>query len=207
MERRPATFDHLVGKKKPLQRTIPIVLDPELADEYEIARKDRDLLRTRLELRSDDLEVAARLEQAEKRVAEVEERLTDAEGVVWVTFRGVGRARYDALVEAHPPSAEQQLKAKQQLGTDEKLMWNPDTFPPALIAMSLVEPQLTEVQVLKLWTSEEWNQAELANLLTTAMEVNSTRRTVELGKDLHVTRGSGSKSGTARNGASRTRSS
>jgi len=126
---------------------------------------------------------------------------------VWMTFRGIGRARYDALQERHPPTAEQQLKTKQQLGTDDKLAWNPDTFPPALIAACLVEPKLTEEEVQRLWISDEWNQAELATLITTALEVNSTRRTVELGKDLRETRGSERKSSTARNGASRTQSS
>ena len=207
MEKRPATFDHLIGKKKPLQRTIPIVLDPDLAEDYEIARKDRDMLQARHDLRPDDMEVAAKLEQAETRVRDVEEQLTETEGVVWMTFKGIGRARFDALQEAHPPTAEQQLKAKQQLGTDDRLAWNPETFPPALVAASLVEPKLSEVEVQRLWTSDDWNQAELTTLVQTALEVNSTRRTVEVGKDTRGTRASGSKSGTARNAGSRTRSS
>lgn len=192
---RPATFDHLVGKKKPLTKTVPIVLDPELAEEYEHARHARDLAQTRATVSSDNTEVAFALIEAEQRLEELRRQLEETEAVVVFKFRGIGRSAFNALLDKHQPTAEQRAVAKGQ-GWDT-LAWNPDTFPPAVISACLVEPELTPSQVLELWESPDWNQAELQVILNAAVEVNGQRRTVELGKDWLTIRPSEPKSDSA----------
>lgn len=191
---KPLTFDHLIGKKKPLTKTVAAVLDPDLAEVYEEARRDRDMAHARHQVR-DDAESAAQLLDADRRLEELRQQLEDEEAVAYFKFRGIGRARYEALVDRHQPTENQRTKAKAS-GMGE-IAWNHDTFPPALVAACLVDPPLTEEEVAQLWASEDWNQAELVTLLNTAIEVNGSRRTVDLGKDSRQTRSSAAKSRTA----------
>lgn len=178
---RPVTRDHLVGKKKPLTKRIPIVLDPDLAEEHERARRDRDVAQMRSEANPKDPESAFALIGAEDRLAELRRRLEDEGAIVWFTLRGIGRTRYDALLDAHPPTAEMRLKAKA--AGFETASWNWDTFPPALVHACLVDSDLTLEDLQEMWDSDDWNQAELTEILNAAVAVNGTRRTVELGKD------------------------
>lgn len=188
MASRTTTYDHLIGKKKPLTKTVPIVLDPDLAEEYQEARQARDLVAARASVVKDDTEMAFQLLEADQKLAELRRRMEEEDAVVLFRFRGIGRARFEAMVDHHQPTAEQRAKAKTQ--GYSTLSWNPETFPPALVAACLVEPDLTEAQVAELWCNPDWNQAELQTLLDTSIEVNAQRRTVELGKDWSQTRSS-----------------
>lgn len=192
---RPATWDHLRSQKKPLTKAVPVVLDPELAEEYEAARRTRDVAYARTQVRPDETEAHAALLDADAALEALRVRLEEEEAVVWFRFRGIGRAAYEALIDTHPATAEQRTKAKAS-GMGE-LAWNHATLPPVLVAACLVEPAMTEEQARALWADPNWNQAELATLLTTAIEVNGTRRTVELGKDSRPTRNSAVKSRSA----------
>lgn len=176
----PLTFEDLVNRKKATTKTVPIALDPELAVELEEARQARDSAARAAAIRDKDTDAQAALWQAEERVAALEQRMRDEDAVAYFTLKSIGRAAYDALVDAHQPTGAQRAKAKS-LGIGE-LAWNHETFPPALVAACLVEPQLSEEEVASLWRDDSWNQAELQALLQAAIEVNGTRRTVELGK-------------------------
>jgi hypothetical protein len=202
---RPATFDHLVSKKRPVTKTVSIVLDPELADEHAEAKEAQGFAANKAAARPADTDAQVELFRAEQRLEAVEARMRDEDAVADFTFRSVGRAAYDALVGTHQPTASQRAQAKS-LGMGE-IAWNPDTFPPALVALCLSTPKLTEEEVGALWASDDWNQAELAVLLQAAVEVNGTRRTVDLGKDWRKTPSSEPSSTTALNGASPTVSS
>lgn len=202
---RPPTFDHLVSRKRPVTKTVSIVLDPELAEEHAEAQQARGFASTRAGARPSDTDAQLELFQAEQRLEDIEARLRDEDAIADFTFRSVGRAAYDGLVNAHQPTASQRAQAKS-LGMGE-IAWNPDTFPPALVALCLAEPKLTEEEVCSLWESDDWNQAELSVLLQAAVEVNGTRRSVELGKDWRKTPPSGRNSTTASSAASPTVSS
>ena len=202
---RPATFDHLRSRKKPLMRTTEVVLDAELAERYEEARTEVDVAQIRVNGKPNDPDLALALRAAEAKLAAVRKELQESDAVVRITFRGIGRRAYDDLIAEHPPTLEQLAKAKKEGHQD--LGFNVETFPPAIVAASMVEPDLTYEQVLELWNSDDWNQVELGNLFSLAMQVNGTRKTVDLGKDLSETGASAPRSGTVSNGASRTRSS
>jgi hypothetical protein len=193
---RPATFDHLISKKKAVTKTVAIALDPELAEELEEARRARDLAQSRANARKDDSELQAQLWEAEERYAQAEERMGGDDAVAHFTFRSIGRAAFDALVDAHPPTPAQRAKAKS-FGVNGEMQWNMDTFPPALVAACLVEPKLSAEEMLAIWRDDSWNQVELNDLFLAAVNVNGTRRTVDVGKGSKSTPSSARSSPTA----------
>jgi len=81
-----------------------------------------------------------------------------------VLFRSLGSKLYDAIVTEHQPTKEQKKEGNQ---------WNPDTFPPALIAACSVDPRLTVEQATSLWESEDWSQGELMGLFIAAVKLNN----------------------------------
>lgn len=164
---RPPTFDHLQKKTKPTKR-LTVVLDDDLAQQAEAATR---ALSDAQFGKSTKAEIA-RLEGAVKTA-----NAAVAEASVVLVFRSIGRRRYDEMVDEHPPTDEQQEKAKEQGGVAG---YNPATFLPVLISESLIEPLLTLEQVNALW--DEWNNAEVMALINAAIEVNTTRRTADLGK-------------------------
>lgn len=188
-ERRPVTYDYLASRKRPVTDTVGIVLDPDLAEELEEARQARDAAWARAQARQNDSDAQAALWEAEEKLAQVQQRMVDEEAVVQFTFRSIGRAAYDALVDANPATPAQRAKFKAQ-GITEGINWNEETFPPALVAACLVEPKLSEAEVQALWRDPNWNQAELSALVVAAIKVNGNRRTADLGKGSQRTRSS-----------------
>lgn len=70
-------------------------------------------------------------------------------------LRALPRKQYRTLCEAHP---------------SETADWNPDTFPPALIAASIVEPVFTVEQATELW--EGWEDADAARVFLACFHLN-----------------------------------
>ena len=86
--------------------------------------------------------------------------VVDDDQPVTVRFRSIGSKAYSALVDAH------------QEGKERGLPFNPETFGPALVAASAVEPVLTPEQVTELW--DEWNTGELLALFAAALDANTS---------------------------------
>jgi len=74
-------------------------------------------------------------------------------------FAAISSHELDKLQGKHKPTAQQKL---------EGLAWNPDTFAPALVAMCLVEPEVSEADMREIWESGEWSMGELSTLFNTA---------------------------------------
>lgn len=162
---RPATFDHL-KKKQPMERVVRVVLSDETARAHEEATAALETARL----------TGSPTAEHEESVAKARAAL-DAETVV-LRFRSIGRKAYDALLREHPASDEQ--KAEAEKDATQEPPYNVDSFAPALVAASCVDPSLTVAQVSELW--DDWNAAELAQLWVAALEVNTQNRVVELGK-------------------------
>jgi hypothetical protein len=188
---KPVTLDHLLSQKKATTETVEIVLDPELAEELAEARKTRDAAAARASVRTTDSEAPAQMWEAEETVARLERKVEEEEVAVYFTFRSIGRAAFDSLVAAHPAGAEQRARLKRFGVNAEDVPWDEESFPPAIIAASLVEPKLTEAEVRALWHADNWNQAELSALVIAAIKVNGVRRTADLGKGSRKTQPSG----------------
>lgn len=200
-----ATTDHLRSKKQPATKTVEIVLDPELAERVREAERRRDDADRRLAARSDDPDVQTEAWEAAAALEAFRAQAVKDDAVVAVRFRSVGRHAWDDLIRAHPPTEEQVAEAKA--GGMVELNFNSDTFPPAAVAASLVEPKMTADEVAELWDSPDWNQAELGILFAAALEVNNSRRTLDLGKGSGGTAATAPRSRGAAKKVSRTASS
>ena len=112
-----------------------------------------------------------------------------------IRIRALPRKQYRELLEDNPPAED-----------DTEAEWNPDTFPPALIAASCIDPVFTLEQAQQLW--DEWEAAEAAPLFLACWSVNERRgRLGFTWPGSAQTSGSGQNSTTASRGESRTRSS
>jgi hypothetical protein len=166
--KRPATFDRL-RKKQPLQKLVTIPLSSEAVEAYD--RAENALERARLLNETDKLSgLELELEGARAHLENESETLV---------FQSMGRLAYDDLVEEHPPTEEQIKEFQEANGGKGRPPYNIDTFAPALVAASCVEPQMTVDEVNVLFT--EWNATEVAELWVAALEVNTQRRVVSLG--------------------------
>lgn len=197
-----ATFERLTGKK-PTEQVVELLLDPQLSDPVDEALAEVDTLERRERFfrqagttvsEAEKGEVARKLRQA--RAALEAAQAAAAAETVTLHFRQLRRTDYQDLVEAHEPTEEQREKGR---------IWNDDTFPPALVSASLVDPVLDVEQVTQLL--EEWNVAEGGLLFSTALQVNTSRKVVDLGKDFGGTPNSTPSLPSATDGASPTPSS
>lgn len=171
--KRPATYDRL-KKKKPVEETVEILLDDSPTIALTEARDK--LLEAEGTLHEDEKNPKLKKARDEaKRALDAAMAAQDAE-IVTIKFRAIGRKRFDALLDEHPPTKEQEQKAKDAGG---EAGWNSDTFPPAVIAASAIEPELTIEQVMELY--DDWNASEIQLLFLAAYKVNTNRRVPDLG--------------------------
>lgn len=175
---RPATLDHLRSRKKAQRGYVDIVIDEDLADAYEEARQRHDLLKLRSEGKPGDLDLHAEYADAIETLARARAELVERDGIVRVWMRSLAPHAYDHLLAAHPPEKQHREQAKAMGGI---ATFNPDTFPAALIAASLVEPALSEDEVRSLYDDPEWSTGDLTAMFNEALRLNSGRRTVSLG--------------------------
>jgi len=149
----------------------------ELRVEYEKARQD-ERGQTNADL-SMPIRSQRLLRKLEQLVAESEESEQQFK------FKALGRHDYEALVAKHPPRPEDHAEAAsvaEQTGSRaSKAEWNYETFPPALIAASSLEPTMTESEATDLWNDSDWNGAELVKLFQTALIVNSAPGDIPFG--------------------------
>lgn len=104
--------------------------------------------------------------QLARQIRELEDEARASE--VRFTFEGMGRGDYAKLISAHKPTPEQEKDMGQEMS------WNPETFPPALMAASCVEPaelrgnveEFTEIHAT-------WSIGQVTRLWTTCMNANS----------------------------------
>lgn len=175
---RVATLDHL-KKRQPITRTLPIYLDQEAFDRYTEALtnyENEEQRPRRVDAETERLDTL----RAERDAAE--EALN--ESTVVITLRSIGRKAYEAIVDANQPTNAQKERAakeaKEMGARPQPLPYNPDTFAPALIAATVIEPPMTPEDVQEIM--DDWNQPEIIQLFTAAMEVCQSSRVGHLGK-------------------------
>ena len=174
-------------RKEAVTLDVPIILVASAraqlaAAEDRLAKAERDAL-----LRADDRSAQTARDRA---LADLDNARTEAaEHTVVFRMRSISRPAMAALRLAHPPTKQQRedyRKAQVQAGIPGRergeLTYNPDTFPPAVVAACCAEPEMTYEEALEIWEDPEWNEAELAALFQAAMTVNMTARRVDLGE-------------------------
>jgi len=152
-----------LSKKQPIQRSVLIPATEEDAELLKQAQYDLD----RAQLLDVDLDKAKlALKDAQNKVRE--------DGLEFI-FRGMGRKRFEELQRIHPPTEAQGAE-------HENLSWNPDTFLPALLEVTVINSDLTAAQWDKdVLDSDDWGSAEVGLILQTALAVNRENRVASLG--------------------------
>lgn len=154
----PLTMEEIMAKKKARTRTVRIQLDGEVSDR--IKELQQALIVARQEDRKSNKPDEAPKVQEELEKVIAEGRSTEAV----FTFRSIGRARFEKMLEDHKPTKQQK---------DQGNIYNPDTFAPALLSAASVEPEISLEQAQEMFDSEMWNSAELAKLFLAAQEANA----------------------------------
>jgi hypothetical protein len=93
------------------------------------------------------------------------QKITLDGNVVEVTVEALPQRQFDDLVAAHP-----KRRNKEE---DDLIGANSKTFPPALFAASVKNPQMSHEEWTDVWTSEEWSPGELGHLLNIVLGTTS----------------------------------
>lgn len=189
----PLTMEEILAKKKARTRTVKIQLDGEIVER--IKDLQQALIRARQHDRKHNKSDTATTVEDELDSVILEGRATE----VAFTFKSIGRAAFETLLNNHKPTRDQK---------SEGMTFNPDTFAPALLSASSVDPAISPDDATTMFNSEEWNSAELAKLFLAAQEANVEAPDVPLsGSGIESTTDFISSLITASNRGSRTRSS
>ena len=201
---RPATKDHLRGKR-PIRIEHEVVTDNLVAQALNKARIAMELAESKWRGLAGSIEAKAgdaktrQAEQAEDARAAYDAavaaydatRETAAETMMLLVFQGISGHRLDLLNRTHRPTEDDLTEAKAQGMTPAEIRsmeHSPTTFPPALIAESLVEPKLTEAEARELiWESDSFNEAERLSILMAATRASGSVARVDLGLASGVT--------------------
>lgn len=201
----------LLGRYKPAERTVSLLLDGSLAAEVHRLEETRRKLIRQEAVNSPGL--ASKVPAVDKALSILETKIDDA--TVAVTVRAISGARFDALKLAHPPTEEQWESYKERAKAVPLFAAAPEVdalgMAPALIGLSVVavdgEPvEWDESDGAALWST--LHDGARGDLLEAAWEVNgqsSSRPFSVTGTD--TTPNSGHESTMQQNEESLTRSS
>lgn len=142
-------IDQILSARREKRRTASVVvaLDPADADEWHelraaVAESAKGSTAAALAAPETDTAALAELEQFET------ELLADDTRVAEFTMRSIGRSAYEALRREHLPTDQQ----RDEAGLAARLLrFNVDTFPPALVAASCINPTMTVAAATELW--------------------------------------------------------
>ena len=74
-------------------------------------------------------------------------------------FKDIGRRKFDALVEAFPPTSAQKK---------DNFQWNPDGFVPALLHAAAIDPKMSEIDAQEVY--DEWGRGDVEALFNAALQ-------------------------------------
>lgn len=166
------SIDEVRKRKTRNTRTVTVVLDAEWGERF------AQLEARAVELREMGMGAVGGAEWT-KLNDELEQMRSEApEHTIELRLKGISNDRYERILGAHPITPTQRATAKSR--GDSPRPWDPDTFPPALLAVCLVddvgEPWATEAEISELWHDDDaWNTADLVALFDAALEVCLTR--------------------------------
>lgn len=159
----------LFARRQLPRQTVPLPRDPQ-----EFARLDREHSAAVWAL------AAARSGMAVDTVAEraavaAAEAALQACPVLQVTLSALPPDEFDALVDEHPPTAEELARGHQ---------WHRDTFQPALLARSVVQPEgHPPLDFAAMKKAGQVNAGEITDLFEVAVMLNVRRLSAAVGKE------------------------
>ncbi len=165
------TISDILREKKPNSKTVDIILDSDLANEIQLKEAELGQMRIRK-----GRSLADGIGPLETELDALYEQAADI--AVTFTFTDIGRKVFDALVLAHPPTKEQKDRMAEMGGG--VLDFNIDTLPPALLAMTATDPEMTLEEATEIF--DTWGSGEAEILFSTALLVCKERASVPLSK-------------------------
>lgn len=128
----------LLGRYKPAERTVRILLDGSLLSELESARQE--VRRTQRQEMSNPQGLATKVPELENKVAELEEQADDQ--TVELVVRAIPGTKFDELKRLHQPTEEQWERYREQAKGSPMFAvapeFDPDGLAPDLIGLSVV---------------------------------------------------------------------
>lgn len=165
------TISDILRDKKPNSKTVDIILDSDLAGEIQL--KEQELAQMRMKK---GRSLADGIGPLETQLDDLYEKAADI--AVTFTFTDIGRRVFDELVLSHSPT-KQQKDRMAELGGGI-LEFNIDTFPPALLAATSSDPELTLEEATEIF--DTWGSGDAEVLFSTALLVCKERQSVPLSK-------------------------
>lgn len=126
--------DRLKGAKLP-ERTVPICLRGDLVAEWEAAERDLGRAQKQPDDSMEGVGAGALAERIEALQVEMSEHTDN------FRLRALPRHVFRTMVVAHPPRTDENNEIRRE---DVQLGVNRDTFFPALIRASVIEPELDD---------------------------------------------------------------
>jgi hypothetical protein len=147
------SFEDIRRLKKPNEVSVEMILNPELTRTIDELER-RHATAERRDKKENRTPVAPGLQ---KQIDELREQAED-EKVTFV-FRDIGRRKFDALVEAFPPTPAQKK---------DKFQWNPDGFVPALWSSAAIDPKMSDIDAQEIY--DEWGRGDVEALFNAALQ-------------------------------------
>lgn len=113
-------------------------------------------------------ERAKRFDSRENRTPEAPAILKEIEKIkdeleedkVTFVFRDPGRQRFDALVDACPPTEKDRKENAYQ--------WDPNKFVPALLSLSAIDPKLSDTEAQEIY--DDWGRGDVEAMFGAALQ-------------------------------------
>ena len=163
------TMANIIKKKRGVMKKATIQIDGEVAVEI-LELRAQITIAEQFDRRHNEDDTAPKLQ------AKLDQLIEDSKDTeITFVFKALGRLVYDELVSDpdNAPSDEQKKEGAQ---------FNPDTFPPALVAAAAVDPEISLEEAVEIFGDSEWNGAELQKLFFAALEVNTETGDIPLSK-------------------------
>lgn len=185
--------------KTPRRVTLGIYLDEALAEAWERAVAELEAAKQRqineyprrtglatAEARDQGLSEAEAIEQVETamqtELAPLHEAVDKSlaaldEGTLWLTFRSLGRTKFRALIEDHPPQPADQ-EDWERVGQQGKAPYAPESFARELVERASFGRVLSHADVLEMAEGESWNEQEWQAVFQAALAAQTAARAV-----------------------------
>ncbi len=165
------TISDILREKKPNTKTVDIVLDSDLAGAIQF--KEQELAQMRMRKGRSLADGVGPLE------AELDALYESAADIaVTFVFTDCGRKPFEALLMDHAPTKVQKDHVAATGGGI--LEFDLDTFPPALLALTATDPEMTLEDATEIF--DTWSSGDAELLFNTALLVCKERASVPLSR-------------------------
>lgn len=152
-----SVVDRLLATGKPRTREVRVCLRGDLVDRHEALVAELEAAAEG----SPSISGSSEVRRIAAEIVAVEEEQEDS--TVTFVLQSASRLEWADLLKEHPPRP-----------VDKGHDHNPETFPPAAVALCAVDPHLTEDEAVRLFNAPEMHTAEWNKLWMAALALNIT---------------------------------